>query len=258
MHPVYMDFTENHDLYFIQKLVTKGDVKGAEAVDFDKDIFQLDQDDEESDSDDDESDSDDDESDSDDDDDESESDDDESESDDDDDDDESESESDKNRSVFARLKDGEEFEISELPNGNKPALKMDDDFIYRDLLYTNLHCTLKAKMSEVITKLVDPKYTYSFDFGLYKSGEPSEVLETTNQYVITYDNQLRINKRQRKQLSRYLNQNFKKIQKTIIRKLNGIKFALPQKRGNYENFFCNENVYGNFNFLVVYGFLNYE
>jgi len=219
MTPVYMDISENHDVYFIQNLVTKDEVSDANILDFEDDLLGF-----------------------------------------------NEIKYKKGLSVnqqkakknFKKLKDGDEFTIS--CDNDKYAIPMTDfeDLNDAKILKMNLNSSFKNKLTQIIPVIVDWKYSYSFNYDFIKSGEVTDVLETTDQYIITHDLKLRINQSQKHKLCCYLNHNFNDLKNQIIDKLNTLKFALPQETDKFDHSFCNENVYGNFNFLMVYGFLRYN
>jgi len=91
---------------------------------------------------------------------------------------------------------------------------------------------------------------------LSKSGQIGDIKERTENYVIDKYDQIAILPEHFDKVIDRINQI--DLVKTVKERLDKISFHLPQVRDSYEHSFCNESVYGNFNFLTVYGFISMD
>lgn len=166
-----------------------------------------------------------------------------------------------NYQKFAQKEDGQKIQINF--TFDDPAHKdniidvfLDEDNMWNGRTSKNysLLCYTNEKNSAIVSTMMkyDGLLEEDEKFNLYKSGNIKDITLETENYVIDTQNNLAIQPKHFPKIITTIQE--MNLPRMVIERLNKIKFNLPQRKDSYEHFFCNEAVYGNFNFLIVYGF----
>ena len=166
------------------------------------------------------------------------------------------------REVFENLVDGEKFVIvggellydvrDDLENELGPGKFIPyGEYISMDGVRIDVNlsgCMDYSNPTEVIKTLCDPRADFTFTRCL-----GTKVEEEYDNYIIDTDGKLAIRP---SDYQKILDKIYElDLYKTVISRLNIIQFILCQKfNESLDHFFCNEEMYGNFNFIMVYGF----
>lgn len=108
----------------------------------------------------------------------------------------------------------------------------------------------ELNMGEIIRMLTDAD---DRGWKIYKCEEKVEYNYNGEYYVLDTENRLALNPKHFRGIKNKT-QDINLYEK-VIERLNEVSFILPQEVGNVEHDFCNEQVYGNFTFLMVHGFM---
>jgi len=133
------------------------------------------------------------------------------------------------------------------------------DYIDDQVLLGLTCCVKKADPAVIVKKLFNDDNMNIIE--ALKSGNVSTNNDNNNQklddyYVIDTKGRLAINPNHFEAIYDKVNNiNLYNSLKTMIKTT---KFIFPQITHNVEHFFCNEQIYGNFTFLMVYGFMKME
>jgi len=156
------------------------------------------------------------------------------------------------------------FEDPSTPQSDQNSMKWveideDDEYQYFSnptKIKMNLQTTIDTTLPELIKSMVQPDGTFNFKklTGLSDQDIQDRSWTITPNYYLDDQNKLKMTDQQLDRVNRYLDNNLESLTEKIIERMNRIKFVLPQIKDGYEHSFCNEDVYGNVNFMMVYGF----
>ena len=135
----------------------------------------------------------------------------------------------------------------------KPCSK-DNHSYYDESTYFGLNFYFKMSEKDIVEKLIDEdKYTIH---SAYFCGENKNYKKELPYYLINNDNELVLAPNKLNAIRTRIND--VQLYNNIIKQLNNVDFVLPQVNKKFSKSFCNESVYGNFKFIMVYGFLKME
>jgi len=166
-----------------------------------------------------------------------------------------------NYQKFAQKEDGQKIQINFTFDDPAHKDNIIDVFLDGDNMWDgrtsknfSLLCYTDEKNSAIVSTMMkyDGLLEEGEKFNLYKSGNIKDIALETENYVIDSQNNLAIQPKHFPKILTTIQE--MNLPRMVIERLNKIKFNLPQRKDSYEHFFCNESVYGNFNFLIVYGF----
>lgn len=131
----------------------------------------------------------------------------------------------------------------------------DDSYGREQKLISDLLCYTKSGNKGIIKTLVHEYFDTKY-IKIFKSGEITNITKETENYVLDEHNQIAIQPKHFEKIRERIKE--MDLVTQVKERLSKINFHLPQVHDSYDHNFCNENVYGNFNFLIVYGFINME
>lgn len=162
------------------------------------------------------------------------------------------------RNIKFRNYDDEKENENENENGECTVIEYDQYF--HNTLYFGLKVCETISQDEVFGRMI----TYDYDFIEVDYYKPTDIEFDENKkqkrqskyYTITEDNKMIITPKHYKHILKKIKE--VDLLSNVKSKIKSISFLLPQTKNSYEHNFCNEDVYGNANFLTVYGFLRLE
>lgn len=168
-------------------------------------------------------------------------------------------------------------EIDQIPNGTQVYVAgeyiddeddRDEEYIatfnfdtFGECVHLNLRFTCDWTEAEFVEWTMDPTQAYSpIPFNICNNRKPKEIIERTENYIIAKSADknithpvLAIEPKHMKSIhDRVIELD---LFETIKSQLDEVGYKFSQRKST-DHFFCNENVYGNFNFLVVHGFMS--
>jgi len=166
------------------------------------------------------------------------------------------------KSRFDQIEEDEEFQFAGwAEDADDDTIHLNDDVTYTNISGKNLLFNLRVRWSEnnkfakIIETLIDPDF-WGLILATNCQPKESELENKTNSYYIDDHGRIGLLPEQVKALKAKIEE--VNLFEAIKSKLNQIQFALPQVNDELDHSFCNESIYGNFKFVLVYGFLKMD
>lgn len=140
----------------------------------------------------------------------------------------------------------------EKTNTLNTKIQIDEQGQFEKVTYYGLELCQPKPLDEVFKDIIDAESDI-LPGDYIKPSDNQEKMKELQYYCIDRDGKVMITPKHYKRILEKIKQT--NLLKAIRTKINSLKFILPQKKDTSSHHFCNEEVYGNANFLTVHGLL---